>query len=62
MDNIITKIENKIKKQEEIPHAIERINDILNNNRHLISENEIVVLGKEKIRLEKELIKSNLAF
>ena len=60
--NIITKIENKIKKQEEIPHAIVRINDILNNNRHLISENEIVVLGKEKIRLEKELIKSNLSF
>jgi hypothetical protein len=62
MDSIITKIENKIKKQEEIPHVIVRINDILNNNRHLISENEIVELGKEKIRLEKELIKSNLSF
>jgi hypothetical protein len=62
MNNIITKIENKIKKQEKIPDSIHRIDDILASNSHLLKENEIVELRKEKIRLEKELIKSNLSF
>jgi energy-coupling factor transporter ATP-binding protein EcfA2 len=60
--NIITKIENKIKKQEKIPDSIHRIDDILVSNSHLLEENEIVELRKEKIRLEKDLIKSNLCF
>lgn len=62
MDSIITKIENKIKKQEKIPDSIHRIDDILARNSHLLKEIEIVELRKEKIRLEKELIKSNLSF
>ena len=62
MNDIITKIENKIKNQERIPDLIQRINDILKNSSHLLRENEIVELENEKINLEKKLIKSNLSF
>ena len=59
--NIITKIENKIKKQEEIPVLIQRIDDMLTINSHLLEKNEISELKNEKINLEKKLIKSNLS-
>ena len=61
MNNIITKIENKIKKQEEIPVLIQRIDDMLTINSHLLEKNEISELKNEKINLEKKLIKSNLS-
>jgi KaiC/GvpD/RAD55 family RecA-like ATPase len=61
MNNIITKIENKIKKQEEIPVLIQRIDDMLIINSHLLEKNEISELKNEKINLEKKLIKSNLS-
>ena len=60
MSNLIQKMENKIKNQEEIPDFIQRIDDILKNNCQLLSNNEITELRNEKIRLEKKLIKSNL--
>ena len=60
MNSIITKIENKIKNQERIPDLIQKIDDILQNNSHLLGDNEITELRNEKIRLEKKLIKSNL--
>ena len=61
MSEIITKIQNKIKYQEKIPDSIQKINDILANNIHLLEENEIVELRNEKNNLEKRLIKSNLS-
>ena len=61
MNNIITKIENKIKKQEEIPVLTQRIDDMLTINSHLLEKNEISELKNEKINLEKKLIKSNLS-
>ena len=61
MNKIITKIENKIKKQEEIPVLIQRIDDMLTINSHLLEKNEISELKNEKINLEKKLIKSNLS-
>ena len=61
MSNLIQKMENKIKNQEEIPDFIQRIDDILKNNCQLLSNNEITELRNEKIRLEKKLIKSNLS-
>lgn len=61
MNSIITKIENKIKNQERIPDLIQKIDDILQNNSHLLSDNEIAELRNEKIRLEEKLIKSNLS-
>ena len=61
MSDIITKIQNKIKYQEKIPDSIQKINDILANNIHLLEENEIVELRNEKNNLEKRLIKSNLS-
>jgi energy-coupling factor transporter ATP-binding protein EcfA2 len=61
MSNLIQKIENKIRNQEKIPDFIQRIDDILKNNCHLLSDNEITELRNEKIRLEKKLIKSNLS-
>ena len=61
MSNLIQKMENKIRNQEKIPDFIQRIDDILKNNCHLLSDNEITELRNEKIRLEKKLIKSNLS-
>jgi archaellum biogenesis ATPase FlaH len=61
MSDLIQKIENKIKNQEEIPDLIVRINNILQSNSHLLSDNEIIELRNEKIRLEKKFIKSNLS-
>lgn len=61
MSNLLLKIENKIKNQEQIPDLIQKIDYILKNNSCLLSENEIVELRNEKIRLEKKLIKSNLS-
>ena len=61
MSNLIQKMENKIRNQEKIPDFIQRIDDILKNNSHLLSDNEITELRNEKIRLEKKLIKSNLS-
>lgn len=53
MSNLLLKIENKIKNQEQIPDLIQKIDYILKNNSCLLSENEIVELRNEKIRLEK---------
>ena len=39
MSNLIQKMENKIKNQEEIPDFIQRIDDILKNNCQLLSNN-----------------------
>jgi archaellum biogenesis ATPase FlaH len=61
MSNLIQKIENKIKNQEEIPDLIQRIDNILKNNSYLLSDNELTELRNEKIRLEKKLIKSKLS-
>ncbi|PUE66641.1 AAA family ATPase [Arcobacter caeni] len=61
MSNLIQKIETKIKNQEQIPDLIQRIDNILKNNSHLLSDNEITEVRNEKIRLEKKLIKSNLS-
>ena len=61
MNDIITKIENKIKNQERIPDLIHRIDGLLSNYSHLLSKNEITELKNEKIELEKRLIKSNLS-
>lgn len=62
MSNLLLKIENKIKNQEQIPDLIQQIDDILKNKRHLLSEDDILILKNEKIKLEKKLIKSNLSF
>lgn len=61
MNSIIAKIENKIKNQEQIPDLIYRIDGVLSNYSHLLSENEIIELKNEKIKLEKKFIKSNLS-
>ena len=44
-------MENKVRNQEKIPDFIQRIDDILKNNSHLLSDNEITELRNEKIRL-----------
>ena len=62
MSNIITQIENKIKIQERIPDLIEKIDNIISNSNHILSEDEIEQLKIEKIELEKKMIKSKLSF
>ena len=44
MHDIITKIEEKIKKQQKIPELIERIDLILLNKRHYLVDDEVKAL------------------
>ena len=62
MSDLIKKIENKIKIQERIPDLIEKIDNIISNSNHILSEDEIKQLKIEKIELEKKMIKPNLSF
>lgn len=56
MSNLIKQIENKINKQAEIPNLILRINSILLNQYHILSDNDIQILENEKLRLNNELV------
>lgn len=60
MNDMLTKIEEKIKKQEKIPSQIEKIDFILFNKHHYLSEPEIKGLQTEKLKLQNELILVNL--
>lgn len=60
MDGIITKIEEKIKKQQKIPEDIEKIDSILLNKNHYLSDSERETLKKEKLKLENSLNQINL--
>ena len=62
MSEIITKIEKKIKHQDEIPEMIQRINDILENNCHILDENEITDLMNEKYAERSLEIASEMYF
>ena len=41
MSSLIKKIETKIKIQEQIPDLIEKIDNILSNNNHILCEDDI---------------------
>ena len=48
MSSLIQKIENRIKNQQQIPDLIEKIDNIISNNSHIISQNELEQLKKKK--------------
>ena len=60
MDDILTKIEEKIKKQQRIPELIEKIDSILLNKYHYLSDSDKVALENERLRLENSLMQVNL--
>ena len=60
MDDILTKIEEKIKKQQRIPELIEKIDSILLNKYHYLSDSDKVALENERLRLENSLTQVNL--
>ena len=60
MDDILTKIEEKIKNQQKIPKRIEKIDSILLNKHHYLSDGDIEALKNEKLRLKNSLIQVNL--
>ena len=62
MSSLIKKIETKIKIQEQIPDLIEKIDNILSNNNYILCEDDIDKLEREKIELEKKIIRSELSF
>ena len=62
MSEILTKINKKINFQKKLKNEIENIESILTKDIHILSENEIYELKKEKENLEKNLIKSKLSF
>ena len=62
MSSLIKKIETKIKIQEQIPDLIEKIDNILSNNNHILCEDDIDKLEREKIELEKKIIRYELSF
>ncbi|MDD2790636.1 MAG: AAA family ATPase [Sulfurimonas sp.] len=60
MDDILTKIEEKIKKQQRIPELIEKIDSILLNKYHYLSDSDKEALENERLRLENSLMQVNL--
>ncbi|PWE19065.1 AAA family ATPase [Aliarcobacter skirrowii] len=62
MNEILTKINKKINFQKKLKNEIEHIESILTKDIHILSQNEIDELKKEKENLEKNLIKSKLSF
>ncbi|MCG3705043.1 AAA family ATPase [Aliarcobacter butzleri] len=62
MNEILTKINQKINLQQKFKNEIENIESILTKDIHILSQDEIYELKKEKKNLEKNLIKSKLTF
>ncbi|MCT7611713.1 AAA family ATPase [Aliarcobacter butzleri] len=62
MSEILTKINKKINFQKILKNEIENIESILTKNIHILNQDEIYELKKEKENLEKNLIKSKLSF
>ena len=62
MSEILTKINKKINFQKKLKNEIENIEAILTKYIHILSQNEINELKKEKENLEKNLIRSKLSF
>lgn len=60
MNNILTKIEEKIKKQQRIPELIEKIDSILLSKYHYLSDSDKEALENERLRLENSLMQLNL--
>ena len=56
MDDILTKIEEKIKKQQRIPELIEKIDSILLSKYHYLSDSDKEALENERLRLENSLM------
>lgn len=61
MDDILTKIEEKIKKQQKIPAMLEKIDLILSNDRHYLNNDEVKALENERLKLKAELLIDNLS-
>jgi hypothetical protein len=62
MSEILSKINAKINLQKKLKNEIENIESILTKNIHILNQDEIYELKKEKENLEKNLIKSKLSF
>lgn len=61
MSDLIKRIQNKINRQNEIPKLIQKINHLLEEQKHILNENDIKELESEKLKLEDELIVANLS-
>ena len=61
MNDILTKIEEKIKRQQKIPDMLEKIDLILSNNRHYLNDNEVKALENEKLKLISEFTNDKLS-
>lgn len=61
MSDLIKRIQNKIDRQNEIPKLIQKINHLLEEQKHILNENDIKELESEKLKLKDELIVANLS-
>ena len=62
MNEILTKINQKINFQQKLKNEIENIDTILSKDIHILSDTEIDELKKERMNLEQKIIKSKLSF
>jgi len=62
MDDILTKIEEKIKQQNNILSQIGRIDLVISMHSHILSPEEILDLQKKRLELKGILINENLSF
>ena len=62
MNEILTKINQKINFQQKLKNEIENIDTILSKDIHILFDTEIDELKKERMNLEQKIIKSKLSF
>ena len=62
MNEILTKINQKINFQQKLKNEIENIDTILSKDIHILSDTEIDELKKERMNLEQKIINSKLSF
>ncbi|WP_323589754.1 AAA family ATPase [Aliarcobacter butzleri] len=62
MNSVISKMEEKIKKQQRIRDLIDKIDNMIFKNSNILSEDEIKQLKIEKTKLENQIIISKLSF
>ncbi|MCT7613102.1 hypothetical protein N5U20_07745 [Aliarcobacter butzleri] len=61
MNSVISKMEEKIKKQQRIRDLIDKIDNMIFKNSNILSEDEIKQLKIEKTKLENQIIISTFA-
>ncbi len=62
MSDLLQIFEKRINKYENIPYQIEKIESFIKKNKHMLNNDDLKSLEKEKENLENEIIKIDISF